>query len=367
MKIVSVVGARPNFTKIAPLVAQMRRYPEFESILVHTGQHYDENMSQVFFKDLGIPTPDYNLEVGSGNHTYQTAHVMLALDVLLQELRPDLVLVVGDVNSTLAATLVASKMSIPIAHVEAGLRSSDRTMPEEINRILTDAVADYLFTTERSGSENLRREGVSGERIFFVGNVMIDTLMHLRRKAEALSIVSRFGGIPNEYALLTLHRSANVDDFNTLSGLLDAFEHIQERIPIFFPAHPRTLKQFDRFGLRERVKNMPNLNILEPQGYLEFLSLMAQARLVLTDSGGVQEETTILGVPCLTLRDNTERPVTVSQGTNEIVGTSSQQIIEAAWRVLDGGGKNGHVPDLWDGRAAERIVTILHDKLSKRP
>ena len=364
MRIANVVGARPNLMKIAPIMAEMRRFPDLEPVLIHTGQHYDDVMSDVFFRELGIPTPDHNLGVGSGTHTWQTAQVMLALEPLLVKLQPDCVLVVGDVNSTLAAALVAAKLCIPLAHVEAGLRSFDRTMPEEINRQLTDAVSDYLFTTSRDANENLRREGIPEHKVFFVGNVMIDTLLRHRSHAEKLQVPSRYGVAPSKYAVLTLHRPSNVDSPEALSGILDALEAIQARLPILFPAHPRTYKQLADFGLLQRLRAMPGVKLLEPLGYLEFLGLMAQARLVLTDSGGIQEETTILGVPCLTLRENTERPITVSQGTNEVVGTLPERIVGAAWRVLDGGSKKGRCPELWDGQAAERVVAILREKLS---
>jgi len=366
MKIVNIVGARPNLMKIAPLIAEMQRFSDIEPVLVHTGQHYDDNMSEVFFKELGIPQPDYNLGVGPGTHTWQTAQVMLALEPLLQELRPDLVLVVGDVNSTLAAALVAAKVCIPLAHVEAGLRSFDRTMPEEINRVITDALADYLFTTERSANENLQQEGIPDHRVFFVGNVMIDTLLHHRQRAEALGMPARYGVSGNGYALLTLHRPSNVDVREVLGGILNALDSLQSRLPVLFPAHPRTMRRLAENGFLERIKTMPNLRLIEPLGYLEFLGLMAQARLMLTDSGGIQEETTILGVPCLTLRENTERPVTVTQGTNEVVGTSPERIVTAAWQVLASGGKEGRCPELWDGRAAERIVRILREKLESQ-
>jgi UDP-N-acetylglucosamine 2-epimerase (non-hydrolysing) len=377
LRIVNVVGTRPNLIKIAPLIAEMRRFPDMEPVLVHTGQHYDENMSRVFFEELGIPQPDYDLAVGSGSHTWQTAQIMLALEPLLQELGPDLVLVVGDVNSTLAAALVAAKLCIPLAHVEAGLRSFDRTMPEEINRTVTDALADYLFTTERSANENLRREGVSKEKIFFVGNVMIDTLLHYRQRAVALGMPARYGVPIQGYAVLTLHPPSNVDAPEVLSGILDALAALQARLPVLFPVHPRTLQRLADAGLLERARALPKLRLLEPLGYLEFLGLMAQARLVLTDSGGIQEETTILGVPCLTLRENTERPVTISEGTNELVGTSPERILAAARRRLDQAemvsdspsclmGRDGHYPELWDGRAAERIVRVLRERCQRR-
>lgn len=362
MRIVNIVGARPNLMKIAPLLAEMQRYPDLEAVLIHTGQHYDHNMSEVFFQELGIKNPDYNLGVGVGTHTRQTAQVMLALEPLLQELHPDVVLVVGDVNSTVAAALVAAKLRLPLAHVEAGLRSFDRAMPEEINRIVTDALADYLFTTERSASENLKREGIPESKIFFAGNVMADTLRGNRDRAERLGIPARYGMYPRGYALLTLHRPSNVEEREVLSGILDAVDHLQKDLPVLFPIHPRTRKRLEETGVLERARRLPHLRLMEPLGYLEFLGLMAQARLVLTDSGGIQEETTILGVPCLTLRENTERPITITEGTNELVGTSPEHIVAAARRISENGRKNGHCPELWDGRAAERIVRILRKK-----
>ena len=326
---------------------------------MHTGQHYDDEMSQVFFDDLDIPRPDVYLGVGSGSHAEQTARVMLAFEPVLLEQEPELVLVVGDVNSTLACTLVAAKLHIPVAHVEAGLRSFDRTMPEEINRVLTDQIADLLFTTERDADENLRREGVAEERIHFVGNVMIDTLLRHKERSLALDALGRYGLEPHGFALLTLHRPSNVDVPEVLAGILDALAEIQARLPIIFPAHPRTVKKIQEFGFEERLAAMPDLRVTEPLGYLEFLNLMANARLVLTDSGGIQEETTILGVPCLTLRENTERPVTVTEGTNTIVGNDPGRIVTEALAILDGKGKAGQVPELWDGRAAERIRLLL--------
>ncbi len=360
MKILHVVGARPNFMKIAPIMEEMARYPHtLQQLLVHTGQHYDDEMSQVFFDDLKLPQPDVYLGVGPGSHAQQTARVMLAFEPVLQEQKPDLVLVVGDVNSTLACALVCAKLGVPVAHVEAGLRSFDRTMPEEINRVLTDRIADLLFTTERDANENLRREGVAEEKIHFVGNVMIDTLLRHRERALAQDVLSEYGLEAQGYALLTLHRPSNVDAPEVLTGILNALTEIQARLPILFPAHPRTVRRVREFDFEGRLAAMPNLRGTEPLGYLEFLNLMANARLVLTDSGGIQEETTILGVPCLTLRENTERPVTVTEGTNTVVGSDPQRIVAEAFAILDGQGKAGRVPELWDGRAAERIVQVL--------
>jgi UDP-N-acetylglucosamine 2-epimerase (non-hydrolysing) len=360
MKVVHVVGARPNFIKIAPIIEEMaRRGGQFRQVLVHTGQHYDDNMSRVFFRDLKMPKPDLYLEAGSGSHAEQTARVMLAFEPVLREHKPDLVIVVGDVNSTLACALVAAKLLVPVAHVEAGLRSFDRTMPEEINRLLTDQIADLLFTTERDADENLLREGVASERIHFVGNVMIDALLRHKQRALALDIPARYGLSPQGFALLTLHRPSNVDVREVLSGILDVLVEIQARLPLIFPAHPRTVKRMQEFGLAAKLADMPGVRLTEPLGYLEFLNLMANARLVLTDSGGIQEETTILGVPCLTLRENTERPVTVTQGTNTVVGCEPGQIVKEVLAILDGGGKAGRVPELWDGQAAARIVQVL--------
>ena len=358
MNVINVVGARPNLIKIAPLVEQMKRHPGIRQLLLHTGQHYDDQMSQIFFDDLGIPQPDIYLGVGSGSHAEQTARVMIAFEKALLEHEPDLVVVVGDVNSTLACTITAAKLSIPVAHVEAGLRSFDRAMPEEINRIVTDALSDFLFTTSREAGENLLHEGVPAEKIFFVGNVMIDTLNRHRGRARQLNTPARFGLEPGRYALLTLHRPSNVDNPETFADILDALTAIQCDFPILFPAHPRTVKRISEFGFAQRLDSAPDLRLVDPLGYLEFLDLMMHAQLVLTDSGGIQEETTILGVPCLTIRENTERPITITEGTNVLVGE--------ARRVLKGEGKAGRVPELWDGRAAERIVSILWEQMGNR-
>jgi UDP-N-acetylglucosamine 2-epimerase (non-hydrolysing) len=365
LKVLNVVGARPNLMKMAPLVAEMARYPDIQQTLVHTGQHYDASLSQVFFDDLGLPRPDITLGVGSGTHAEQTARVMVGIEQVLAELRPDVVVVVGDVNSTLACAITAAKLWIPVAHVEAGLRSFDRTMPEEINRIVTDAVSDFLFTTSRDADANLEREGIEPDKIFFVGNTMIDTLQRHRQRAAALGMPQHMGLQPGEYALITLHRPSNVDDPDVFGGILDTLHAVQRCLPVLFPLHPRTASRLEEFGLLESLAAAPDLHCLEPQGYLAFLDLMMHARLVLTDSGGVQEETTILGVPCLTLRENTERPVTVLEGTNMLVGTDPQRILEAVDAVLAGEGKHGGIPELWDGRAAERIVAVLREELGQ--
>jgi UDP-N-acetylglucosamine 2-epimerase (non-hydrolysing) len=358
-KILNVVGARPNLVKMAPLVAEMARHTEIEQTLLHTGQHYDDNMSRIFFEELALPEPDVYLGVGSGSHAHQTAQVMVSFEEMCHELKPDLVVVVGDVNSTLACSITAAKLWIPVAHVEAGLRSFDRKMPEEINRIVTDALSDFLFTTSRDADDNLQREGIDPAKIHFVGNVMIDTLLKHRRRAAQRDVLARLGQEPQGYALMTLHRPSNVDDPSTLRGILSALEIIQVQLPTVFPIHPRTRKNLEAFGLIDWVNGMDGLILTEPQGYLDFLCLLDHARLVLTDSGGVQEETTILGVPCLTMRENTERPVTVTDGTNQVIGSSPERIVEASQGILEGQTKQGKIPELWDGHAAKRIVSVI--------
>lgn len=382
LKIIGVVGARPNFMKMAPLMEEMKKFPRIEPILVHTGQHYDDKMSKLFFEDLGIPKPDIELEVGSASHAVQTARVMERFETILVRERPHLVMVVGDVNSTFACALTAAKLCIPIAHIEAGLRSFDRTMPEEINRVLTDSLSMYLFTTERNARENLLREGVSEKQIYFVGNVMIDTLLKHKAKSEQSKILERFslvnGSPPSfprkvvPYAVLTMHRPGNVDNLDVLNDLLSALLEISRRIPVVFPCHPRTRKQV----LASKFASVMNLNdpylklpqsptcglfLVEPLGYLDFLCLVSHAELVLTDSGGIQEETTVLGVPCLTLRDNTERPVTVTEGTNRVVGRSRERIIEESLKAIRSRPAKPVIPELWDGQAAARIVKILSE------
>ena len=360
--------------KIAPLVAAFARRPErFESLLVHTGQHYDEKLSQIFFDELGIPRPDINLNVGSGSHAQQTAAVMAAFEPVLLERQIDLVLVVGDVNSTIACALVGSKLGIPIAHVEAGLRSYDRQMPEEINRVLTDQISDLLFTTEADAATNLQREGVDPSKIHFVGNVMIDSLLANRGLAVPPQESLRRGGVDlsafdvsRGYGVVTLHRPSNVDDAAALGPLLEVLRDLSERLPLVFALHPRTRGNIERFGLSPLVSG-GSIAVLPPQGYLEMLGLMSHATLVLTDSGGMQEETTALGVPCLTLRENTERPITIDQGTNTLVGRDRGAIERAFGEIMSGQGKRGRVPELWDGRAAERIAAHLGDWLAHRP
>jgi UDP-N-acetylglucosamine 2-epimerase (non-hydrolysing) len=358
-RILSVAGARPNFMKIAPIVKELARHPdEFTSVVVHTGQHYDEKLSQVFFDELGIPEPDVNLNVGSGSHAQQTAAIMAAFEPALVAQHPDLVLVVGDVNSTIACALVAAKLAVKVGHVEAGLRSFDRTMPEEINRLLTDQISDFLFTTDEGAEVNLRREGVDPSKIHFVGNVMIDTLLAHRERARTLDVLSRFGVRAREYALLTLHRPSNVDSPSVFARLVEALTTISADVPVIFPVHPRTRPVVTASADAKALVEAGRLRLVDPLGYLEFIGLMEKSRAVLTDSGGVQEETTILGVPCLTMRINTERPVTVTHGTNRIVGTDVQRILDA-WRAVETPRAHAVVPPLWDGRAAQRIVGIL--------
>lgn len=342
--------------KIAPLVAAFRKNGRIEARIVHTGQHYDAGMNQVFFEELQIPKPDLNLGVGSGSPAGQTAEIMRRFEPVVVEDRPDWVLVVGDVNSTIACALVASKLNIRVAHVEAGLRSFDRSMPEEINRLLTDAISDLLFVSERSGIENLRREGVADEKIRFVGNVMIDTLMQHRARAGQSLILETLGLNPKRYAVATLHRPANVDTKETLASILDAFEVISKEVPIVFPMHPRTAKNIAAMGLSARVESLTGLKSPAPLGYLDFLKLMDNAFVVLTDSGGIQEETTILGVPCLTLRENTERPATITHGTNRLCDPNAEAILAAIADIKSGGVPTDKTPELWDGRAAERIA-----------
>jgi UDP-N-acetylglucosamine 2-epimerase (non-hydrolysing) len=373
-RIACIVGARPNYMKMAPLLHAFAREDGLPgTVLVHTGQHYDVGMNERLFRDLELPAPDLNLGVGSGSHAVQTAEVMRRIDPVLDELAPSCVVVVGDVNSTLAVSLVAVKKRIPVVHVEAGLRSRDRSMPEEINRLLTDQIADLLFTTERSAADNLLREGIAPERIVFVGNVMIDSVVrHAARAvppADTLAACGRDAALaddPGGYAVVTLHRPSNVDDRHALGECLDVLADVAQRLPVLWPVHPRTRASIERFGLERRL-SAPRLVTLPPQGYLEMLGLMARARCVLTDSGGVQEETTALAVPCLTMRENTERPVTVDEGTNLVVGRDRARIRAAVDDILAHGGKRGRRPELWDGEAAPRIARRLAEWLAARP
>lgn len=346
--------------KIAPIVREMqRRSDEFLPMIVHTGQHYDEAMSDSFFVDLGIPKPDFHLEIGSASHAVQTAKIMIAFEPIVLAEKPDWVLVVGDVNSTIACALVCAKLGVKIAHVEAGLRSRDRTMPEEINRILTDSISDLLLTTSQDADENLKQEGVAAEKIKFVGNVMIDSLFYNLEKAKNLKVRENFGLNGKDYAVLTLHRPSNVDEKDVFGGLLDALISISEKLPVIFPVHPRTRANIAKFGFNEAIANS-NIRLIEPLGYLDFMNLYSGARLVLTDSGGLQEETTALGIPCLTLRENTERPITIELGTNQLVGTNPEKIKQSAFEILENDSKTDkQIPPLWDGNAAERICDTL--------
>ena len=355
--IILVVGARPNFMKIAPIYAELQSRGQ-ELILLHTGQHYDDNMSKVFFDDLGMPKPDIYMGIGSGSHAYQTGTVMIEFEKICQEKDPSMVVVVGDVNSTVACTIVCAKMGIPCAHVEAGLRSFDRDMPEEINRILTDSVADLLLTPSPDGDEHLRAEGIAEERIIRVGNVMIDSLYNNLARAESSSIQDDLG-LEDDYSILTLHRPSNVDDEGIFAGIISALEVIGKEIQIVFPMHPRTEKMAKQFSLYERIASIPKIKITGPVGYLDFVALMSNSKLVLTDSGGLQEETTALGIPCITLRENTERPITVTEGTNTIVGCDPELIKSTALDALTTGGKSGRIPEMWDGKTAHRIADVL--------
>ena len=363
LKIVCVAGARPNFMKIAPIIKAFHSGNTIDPFLVHTGQHYDEKMSDQFFRELEIPKPDVNLGIGSGSHAVQTAEIMKAFEPVCLEQQPDHVLVVGDVNSTIACGLVAVKLGIRLIHVEAGLRSGDRTMPEEINRILTDSISDLLFCTEQSGVDNLQKEGVPEHRIHLVGNVMIDTLLMCRAKAEESTILDRMRLVPRQYATMTLHRPGNVDDPAIFKGLLDAIEQIQLDMPVIFPIHPRTQKNIQTFDLEKRIMQMKNFHLVDPIGYLDFLKLNTYAYMVLTDSGGLQEETTLLKVPCITLRNNTERPVTCQIGTNQLVGTDPQAILEAYRKIKKDEIPESQIPALWDGLAASRILSILNSEV----
>nr|WP_326539087.1 UDP-N-acetylglucosamine 2-epimerase (non-hydrolyzing) [Pseudorhodoferax sp.] len=370
--VLCVVGARPNFMKMAPILRAFAAHqPPMPVVLVHTGQHYDKDMNDRLFEDLALPRPDINLEVGSASHAVQTAEVMRRFEAVLDQHPARAVVVVGDVNSTLACTLVAVKKDVPVAHVEAGLRSYDRRMPEEINRVLTDQVADRLYTTERSALANLQREGIAPERVVFAGNVMIDSLLHNRQHARAVDQTLLAGGAPAEslanfqrFGLVTLHRPSNVDTAAALGHLLGTLRDVAQRLPLVFALHPRTRANIERFGLGSLLDPQRML-LLPPQGYLEMLGLMAQATVVLTDSGGLQEETTALGVPCLTLRENTERPITVEQGTNTLVGSDRASILQGVDEVLAQRGKQGRMPELWDGKAAERIVGDLWQWLQR--
>lgn len=359
MKIVSIVGTRPNFMKLAALASEFKKH-KINHILVHTGQHYDFWMSKLFFDELKLPKPDINLGVGSGSYAEQIGNIITSLEKALSNENPDLVVVVGDVNSTLAGALVAKQLGVKVAHVEAGLRSFDLDMPEEINRLLTDSLSDFLFTTEESGGINLAKEGVSNDKIFFVGNVMIDTLLNHLEKSQNSRIMDELKITRGGYCILTLHRPSNVDSRGDFENIISILEKIQEKIKVVFPMHPRASKNAQLFSLSQRIKHMKNLITTKPLGYLDFLCLMSNSKFVMTDSGGIQEETTVLGIPCITLRKNTERPVTVEQGTNLLVSTDKQRVVKKCLEVIDGRVTiKNRIPELWDGKAAERITKVL--------
>jgi UDP-N-acetylglucosamine 2-epimerase (non-hydrolysing) len=350
VNIFHIVGARPNFMKVAPVLSALKGHKNVVQTLIHTGQHYDPKMSDVFFEQLGIPAPDLNLAVGSGSHAKQTAEIMVRFEPVVVERKPDLVLVYGDVNSTVAATLVCAKLGIRVGHVEAGLRSFDRTMPEEINRLVTDQLADMLFTPSDDGDENLRKEGIASDKIFRVGNVMIDSLVRLLPAAKKI----KHDNLPDRYALVTLHRPANVDDSASLKGILESLLEVNRDLKVVFPTHPRTRQRIAEFGL-----SSGHLLVLDPLPYLDFLALQSRATVVITDSGGIQEETTYLGIPCLTVRENTERPITISMGTNVLVGRDRGKLRAELSNILDGNAKQGSIPPLWDGKTGQRIAEIV--------
>ncbi len=360
MKAAVIVGARPNFMKAAPLIREFRKRGSFDWVLVHTGQHYDENMSRVFFEDLELPEPDIHLGVGSGSHAEQTARIMIAFESVVAQERPDLIVVVGDVNSTLACSLVGAKVLVPVAHVEAGLRSFDLAMPEEINRMVTDVLSRYCFTTSPEAETNLLREGVKSDRIFFVGNIMIDSLLFYLEKAERSRVLDTLGAVPGEYVLVTLHRPSNVDESGVFAGIMEALAGLARRLPVIFPVHPRTRKTIE--SARGAIDIPEGLKLIEPLGYLDFVKAMRHARIVVTDSGGIQEETTVLGIPCITVRENTERPITVEIGTNVLVGSDPGRIRDEAARILAGPARVHRVPPLWDGKTAQRIADVLEKR-----
>ena len=371
MKVITVAGARPNFVKIAPLLhAYQSRNSEWdragsnkriESVLVHSGQHYDSSMSEVFFRDLNIPPPDINLGIGSGSHAQQTGKAMIAFESVFETQKPDVIVVVGDVNTTLAAALVAAKLRIPLAHVEAGLRSFDRSMPEEINRVLTDALADFLFITEKDAEDHLRNEGIAPDKIFFTGNVMIDSLMDLAKRTDENQAPEQLGLQRQNYALITLHRPETVDQPASLANVLKILSALQTRIPVVFPVHPRTRARLDGSPAEIKV-GLKSVRLLDPMGYIDFIALMKSARFVITDSGGIQEETTALGIPCITVRKTTERPITVTDGTNVVAGSDPAIVLQYCEKAIRGEWKSGRMPPLWDGKAGERIVRILCER-----
>jgi UDP-N-acetylglucosamine 2-epimerase (non-hydrolysing) len=356
-----VAGARPNFMKVSPIYKEFKKHSELNPILVHTGQHYDYNMSDAFFQDLNLSKPDIFMGVGSGSHAEQTAKVMIGFEKICIDIKPDIVIVVGDVNSTMACSVTAKKLLIPVAHVEAGLRSGDNTMPEELNRLITDVISDFLFTPSEDANENLRREGINGDKIYFVGNIMIDSLITAILKASKKETYRSFGLSRNEYGLITLHRPSNVDSKGKLIQILNLLHDVSREIPIIFPAHPRTFKNLKSNGLLDKLDLSNNLKIIEPLSYLDFLNVMINSKFVLTDSGGIQEETTFMRIPCLTLRENTERPITITQGTNELV--KPIEVKDKVFMILRGNWKQGIIPKYWDGKTAERIINVLKERL----
>ncbi|MBD3248628.1 UDP-N-acetylglucosamine 2-epimerase (non-hydrolyzing) [Candidatus Woesearchaeota archaeon] len=360
MKIISIVGARPNFMKIAPIVHEIKKYAETEHLLIHTGQHYDPNLSEIFFEELGIPRPDINLGIGGGTREDQILRIKEKFNPVLERENPDLVIVVGDVNSTIACAEAAREKNIKVAHIEAGLRSGDLSMPEEINRIATDKISDYLFITEKSAIENLKKEGIEEAKIHFVGNVMIDTLIKNLEKSKDSGILSKLRLKKKDFIIATIHRPSNVDKKEDILKILDIFNEIQKKIEIVIPLHPRTKNSLEKFDLMGNLRSMKNLLLTEPLGYLNFLDLVSNSRFVLTDSGGIQEETTYLKIPCITMRPSTERPSTITEGTNVLVGNDKEKVLENFTKIIDGSFKEGKIPELWDGKAAERIVKILN-------
>ncbi len=365
LKIDVIAAARPNFMKVAPLFHVLHDAPWCHLRMVHTGQHYDQNMSEAFFRDLGLPQPDLHLGVGSGSHAQQTANVMLAYEAACSADRPDLIVVVGDVNSTVACALVGAKLCIPVAHLEAGLRSGDRRMPEEINRLVTDTLADILWTPSPDGDENLAAEGVPPEKITRVGNIMIDSYELMRERIDAGNERGRLGLAGRDYAVVTLHRPSNVDARAPLAALVAQLTAVAAKLPLVFPVHPRTRKNLETFGLWSRLADAPNVQVIEPLGYVDFMNLVCGARLVITDSGGIQEETTYLGIPCLTLRTTTERPITLTQGTNRLIGTD--ELLDAVDGIMAGHGLHGRKPELWDGHTATRVAADIRRRLLDQP
>jgi UDP-N-acetylglucosamine 2-epimerase (non-hydrolysing) len=362
-KIHLIVGARPNFMKMAPLYKEFKKNSKYFDVkLIHTGQHYDEKMSKFFFDDLGMPKPDEYLQVGSGSHAQQTALIMQKYEEVLLKDMPNHVIVCGDVNSTLACALDAVKLHIPVSHLEAGLRSFDKKMPEEINRLATDVISDLLLIPSEDAREHLRNEGIDENKIHFVGNIMIDSIVQHKDKALKSNILEQIYVKDSAYALITLHRPSNVDDLNGLNIIIDAFEEIAKKIKLVFPVHPRTIKNIEKFGLKDKVKSISNLLLIDPVGYLDFMKLQMNASFILTDSGGIQEESTFFNIPCLTLRENTERPITITMGSNQLVKLTTQDIIFKSGEILEGKIKTGQIPPLWDGKTASRIVALFLDK-----